>query len=158
MTLEDFAHRCLMIKAGNATLDIPCCANCKYYIQEKYSDSINGLAAYLKGTIIEHLYNGGTAKVVETIEDENGVEFFCATTGEFISKDEAEQIRCENVSESVSYKYICDHPVLESDDSYVGAWLETKPEDFCSRWESRNEEKEVEEKNKKTRKRKSNDH
>lgn len=31
MTLEDFAHRCLMIKAGNATLDIPCCANCKYY-------------------------------------------------------------------------------------------------------------------------------
>ena len=31
MTLEDFAHRCLMIKAGNAILDIPCCANCKYY-------------------------------------------------------------------------------------------------------------------------------
>lgn len=33
MTIEDFAHRCLMIKAGNAELAIPCCANCKHYKQ-----------------------------------------------------------------------------------------------------------------------------
>lgn len=32
MTIEDFAHRCLLIKAGNAELAIPCCANCKHYI------------------------------------------------------------------------------------------------------------------------------
>ena len=137
MTLEDFAHRCLMIKAGNATLDIPCCANCKYYIQEKYSDGINGLAANLKGTIIEYLYNGSTAKVVEKIEDENGVEFFCETTNEFISEKEAEQIHSDNVSESVQYTYECQHPEMSSQDYAV---LTMKPEDFCSRWESRNEQ------------------
>lgn len=32
MTIEDFAHRCLLIKAGNAEIAIPCCANCKHYI------------------------------------------------------------------------------------------------------------------------------
>ena len=137
MTLEDFAHRCLMIKAGNVQLAIPCCANCEYYIREEYSDGVHGLLANLKGTLIEHLYNGGTAKVVKTIEDENGVEFFCETTGEFISKDEAEQIQCENVSENVSYKYICNHPCVVSDDQFNATWLETKPEDFCSRWEER---------------------
>ena len=39
MTLEDFAHRCLMIKAGNAELAIPCCANCKYY-QRVWDDAL----------------------------------------------------------------------------------------------------------------------
>lgn len=31
MTIEEFAHRCLLIKAGNAELAIPCCANCEHY-------------------------------------------------------------------------------------------------------------------------------
>ena len=31
LSIEDFAHRCLLIKAGNVQLPIPCCANCKYY-------------------------------------------------------------------------------------------------------------------------------
>lgn len=38
LTLEDFAHRCLMIKAGNAELAIPCCANCKFYRSFTFSD------------------------------------------------------------------------------------------------------------------------
>lgn len=35
MTIEDFAHRCLLIKAGNAELAIPCCANCEHYAKSK---------------------------------------------------------------------------------------------------------------------------
>lgn len=31
MTHEDFAYICLKIKSGNTSLDIPCCANCRYY-------------------------------------------------------------------------------------------------------------------------------
>ena len=79
MTLEDFAHRCLMIKAGNATLDIPCCANCKYYRTDR---KVEG--------------------------------------------------------------YRCFHPRLMTNGNM--AWLTLQPEDFCSRWESRNKEKEVKEK------------
>lgn len=77
MTLEEFAHRCLMIKAGNVNLDIPCCANCESYKSLTFSDG-------------------------ETI-------------------------------------YECQHPATMA--------LYMTPEDFCSRWRSRNEEKEVEEKN-----------
>lgn len=92
MTLEDFAHRCLMIKAGNATLDIPCCANCKYYKSLTFSDG-------------------------DTI-------------------------------------YECHHPSMDDCESVdESGILYMAPEDFCSRWESRNEEKEVKEKNKKARKR-----
>lgn len=140
MTLEDFAHRCLMIKAGNATLDIPCCANCKYYTQEEDLGGIKGFTSSLSG-LIDRMYNGGSAKVVKKVEGKDGVEFFCETTSEFISEKEAEQIRCENLSkqESISYKYFCKHPAQESDDPFVEDWLEMKPEDFCSRWESRNE-------------------
>ena len=84
MTLEDFAHRCLMIKAGNTTLDIPCCANCESYKSLTFSDG-------------------------ETI-------------------------------------YECQHPATEdTGDEYVSIALWMAPEDFCSRWESRNEEKEVKE-------------
>lgn len=83
MTLEDFAHRCLMIKAGNATLDIPCCANCKYYGEEKVSVFKNG-QIYVEGT----------------------------------------------------HKWICEHPEIDSDDSAF-CWLNMKAEDFCSRWEER---------------------
>lgn len=36
MTIEDFAHRCLLIKAGNAELAIPCCANCDHYKKSKF--------------------------------------------------------------------------------------------------------------------------
>lgn len=89
MTLEDFAHRCLMIKAGNATLDIPCCANCEHYTKVVIGDEVrtNTLPGF-----------------------------------RLINK---------------SIKWECFHPALETDDA---AWLETKPEDFCSRWESRNEQ------------------
>lgn len=132
MTLEDFAHRCLMIKAGNATLDIPCCANCKYYEE--------ALTAHVMAHQLNMMFGLLPAKVVETIEDENGVEFFCETTNEFISEKEAEQIHSDNVSESVQYTYECQHPEMSSQDYAV---LTMKPEDFCSRWESRNEEKEV---------------
>lgn len=31
MTHEDFAHICLRIKEGDTSIEIPCCANCKYY-------------------------------------------------------------------------------------------------------------------------------
>ena len=31
MTHEEFAHICLSIKDGNTKIEIPCCANCKYY-------------------------------------------------------------------------------------------------------------------------------
>lgn len=34
-------------------------------------------------------------------------------------------------------KYECRHPVLETDDPFVAAWLETKPEDFCSYFKER---------------------
>lgn len=89
MTLEDFAHRCLMIKAGNATLDIPCCANCKYYESFTFVD-------------------------YETI-------------------------------------YECHHPAMEdTGDKYVSCALCMAPEDFCSRWESKNEEKEVKKENQET--------
>ena len=137
MTLEDFAHRCLMIKAGNAELAIPCCANCKYYEREEECNGIHGALSSLKGTIVEHLYNGGTAKVVKKVEGENGIEFFCETDGTFISEEEAEKIQSENISESIQYKYECHHPAQESDDPFEGAWLEMKPEDFCSRWEEK---------------------
>ena len=90
MTLEDFAHRCLMIKAGNATLDIPCCANCKYYNKK-----------------LTNLY-------LQTTDSFPGIRF------------------------EGKYEWICDHPETDSDDSAV-CWLNMKPEDFCSRWESRNE-------------------
>ena len=80
MTIEEFAHRCLLIKAGNATLEIPCCANCKYYIPS-----------------------------------------------------ESDQAAYPDVK-----KWICDHPELTFTED---AELLMKPEDFCSRWEPRNEEK-----------------
>jgi len=89
MTLEEFAHRCLMIKAGNATLDIPCCANCEHYIEHIES-----------GVIIQ---NG---KVIKEVP--------------------------------MKPWWSCSHPTRDVDD----AELKTKPEDFCSRWESRNEPKE----------------
>ncbi len=38
MTIEDFAHRCLLIKAGNAELAIPCCANCRNYAKSETWD------------------------------------------------------------------------------------------------------------------------
>lgn len=117
MTLEDFAHRCLMIKAGNATLDIPCCANCKYY-NKNFTYQTNSISAGVQALA--------------------SLAFGFSLDG---TKDEV---------------YYCEHPVQESDDRFVASWLKMKPEDFCSRWESRNEEKEVKEKNKKTRKRKSN--
>ena len=109
MTLEDFVHRCLLIKAGNTNLDIPCCANCEYY---KCSDEPSATAKSGINTL---------AKFFGIEDDENPA------------------------------KYECRHPVLETDDPFVAAWLETKPEDFCSRWESRNEEKEVKKENKKAR-------
>ena len=31
MTHEEFMHICLKIRKGDVTVDIPCCANCKYY-------------------------------------------------------------------------------------------------------------------------------
>lgn len=31
MTHEEFAHLCLKIKSGDTSIEIPCCANCKYY-------------------------------------------------------------------------------------------------------------------------------
>lgn len=77
MTLEEFAHRCLMIKAGNANLDIPCCANCEHY-QKVFDDSLPAI-------------------------------------------------------------WVCMRKI---------GWIrDMKPEDFCSRWESRNEEKEVKKEN-----------
>ena len=36
MTIEEFAHRCLLIKAGNVTLSIPCCANCEHYEKNEF--------------------------------------------------------------------------------------------------------------------------
>ena len=101
MTLEDFAHRCLMIKAGNTTLDIPCCANCKYYQLEEDAD----FAGTTKGGILAF------AKMSFGFEEDEDKE----------------------------YKFVCNHPCVKSDDSFVATWLETTPEDFCSRWESRNE-------------------
>ena len=81
MTLEEFAHRCLMIKAGNVTLDIPCCAHCKYYESLTFS-------------------NG------ETIWE-------------------------------------CHHPLTyDPEDGSPVSSINMAPEDFCSSWESRNEEKE----------------
>lgn len=32
MTHEDFAHICLRIKDGDTSVEIPCCANCAYYL------------------------------------------------------------------------------------------------------------------------------
>ena len=122
MTLEDFAHRCLMIKAGNAELAIPCCANCKYY--EKSNATWNEFR--------EAIFDLLPAKVVSTVESDKGVEIFCETTNEFISEKEAEQIHSDNVSESVQYAYECHHPEMTSQDYAV---LTMKPEDFCSRWE-----------------------
>lgn len=88
MTIEEFAHRCLMIKAGNATLDIPCCAHCKHYVPTVFSDG-------------------------DTIWE-------------------------------------CDRPLEDEDDmGVVLSMLPMAPEDFCSRWRSRNEEKEVKKENKK---------
>lgn len=37
------------------------------------------------------------------------------------------------------YRYECRHPALESDDPFVATWIETTPEDFCSRFEPRKE-------------------
>ena len=31
LTLEEFAHICLKIKSGDTSMEIPCCANCRYY-------------------------------------------------------------------------------------------------------------------------------
>lgn len=31
MTHEEFAHICLKIKSGDTSMEIPCCANCRYY-------------------------------------------------------------------------------------------------------------------------------
>ncbi len=105
MTPEDFAHRCLMIKAGNVELAIPCCANCEYYQLEEDAD----FAGTIKG----------------------GILAFAKLSFGFEEKEEEEK----------EYKFVCNHPVLETHDSFDAAWLETKPEDFCSRWEGRNEEK-----------------
>ena len=33
LTHEDFANICLRIKNGDVKTEIPCCANCKYYIE-----------------------------------------------------------------------------------------------------------------------------
>lgn len=38
MTIEEFAYRCLSIKAGNTALSIPCCANCEHYESLTFSD------------------------------------------------------------------------------------------------------------------------
>ncbi len=35
MTHEDFAHICLKIRSG-ALVEIPCCANCRYYGKKYY--------------------------------------------------------------------------------------------------------------------------
>ena len=39
MTHEEFMHICLKIRKGDVTVDIPCCANCKYY--NKYVSKID---------------------------------------------------------------------------------------------------------------------
>ena len=127
MTLEDFAHRCLMIKAGNAELAIPCCANCKYYEE--------ALTANVMAHQLNKIFDLLPAKVVSTVESDKGVEIFCETTNEFISEKEAEQIHSDNVSESVQHTYECHHPEMTSQDYAV---LTMAPEDFCSRWEERN--------------------
>ena len=72
MTHEEFAHICLKIKSGDTSIEVPCCANCKYYKK-------HGL-------------------------DNN---------------------------------WSCFHTKLETDDPYVWCAIQTKPEDFCSRWEAR---------------------
>lgn len=36
MTHEEFAHICLKIKSGDTSMDIPCCANCRYYCIKYY--------------------------------------------------------------------------------------------------------------------------
>lgn len=38
MILEEFAHICLKIKSGDTSMEIPCCANCKYYKSLTFSD------------------------------------------------------------------------------------------------------------------------
>lgn len=50
MTIEDFAHRCLLIKAGNAELAIPCCANC-----EHYKEHPDGGAIYKNGQVVREV-------------------------------------------------------------------------------------------------------
>ena len=40
-------------------------------------------------------------------------------------------------SDDDSTEYECRHPVLKTEDSFIAAWLETKPEDFCSRYKRR---------------------
>ena len=82
MTIEEFAHRCLLIKAGNTTLSIPCCANCEHY---KPDEGI--------------IYKNG--KVIKKV--------------------------------TLSSWWSCYHPGLNEEDI-----LYTKPEDFCSRFEERN--------------------
>lgn len=82
MTIEEFAHRCLLIKAGNAELAIPCCANCEHYKSDR------GII-YKNGEVIKEI-----------------------TLGCF---------------------WACYHPELNEEDI-----LYTKPEDFCSRFEERN--------------------
>ena len=98
MTHEEFAHICLKIKSGDTSIEIPCCANCKYYVcsNEPYA------TATTKGGI------NALSKLLDDILDEE-----------------------------IEAKYECRHPVLESDDPFVACWLETKPEDFCSRFEQR---------------------
>lgn len=34
--------------------------------------------------------------------------------------------------------YECDHPLMDSDDPYVGVALVMNSDDFCSRWEDKN--------------------
>ena len=137
MTIEEFAHRCLLIKAGNATLEIPCCANCKYYIPSESDQAALNLFEFYK----THFKN--KVWVVKEVKNKDGgIEFFCETTGEFISEERAAELEKENKEAALDSKYpdvkkwICDHPELSFTED---AELLMKPEDFCSRWEPRNE-------------------
>ena len=42
-----------------------------------------------------------------------------------------------SLSDLVKTYYGCDHPLMDTDDPYVGVSLTMAPEDFCSRFEQR---------------------
>lgn len=50
MTHEEFAHMCLSIKKGNVDIPIPCCANCKYYVEHP-----DGGVIYKNGEVIKEV-------------------------------------------------------------------------------------------------------
>ena len=48
---------------------------------------------------------------------------------------------CEHYVSEIPLVYECHHPEQSVDDPFVSAWLETKPEDFCSYFKERTNNK-----------------